>query len=67
MGTMTINTTSPEDSRLQVAFGAYLSLGRNATGPEIKAAIIAWIVAVVKNQETVAQEQAISVTTIAPT
>lgn len=51
MATLTINTSAAEDARLAVAFGKYLSLGRNATGPEVKAAIIAWVKGVVNDQE----------------
>lgn len=40
MGTLTITTTAPQDARLVAAYGVILGLGRNATGAEIKAAII---------------------------
>lgn len=59
MATLTINTTAAEDARLQVAFGVYLKLGRNATGPEIKQAIIQWVKGVVNDQELQAQRAAI--------
>jgi len=40
MGTLTINTTAPQDAIIVVAVGAILGLGRNATGAEVKAMII---------------------------
>lgn len=51
MAQMTINTTSEQDARLVVAFGKFLNLGRNATGPEIKAAIISWVRKTVLREE----------------
>lgn len=69
MGTMTINTTVGEDTRLQVAFGKILGLGRDATGPEVKAGVLALIKNAVQNQEQlVASAAAIAgVSPIAPT
>jgi hypothetical protein len=67
MATTTINTTGAEDSRLVVAFGTFLNLGRNATQAEIKAALVAWLTSVVNDQEYQAAKKAIVVTNIAPT
>lgn len=69
MGTMTINTTAPEDVRLTAAFGKRLGLGRDATGPEVKSAIIQMIRNAVQEQEvnTAVQAAAAGVTTISPT
>lgn len=47
----TITTTAPEDARIVAAFGKYLNLGRDATQPEVKAAIIVWVKGVVFNAE----------------
>ena len=43
MAVTTITTTSGQDSRLVVAFGIQLGLGRNATQAEIKAAMIDYL------------------------
>lgn len=51
MATLTINTTSTEDARIAKAFGRYLTLGRNATAAEVKAAIAAFIKTVVRDSE----------------
>lgn len=67
MATTTINTTAGEDSRIVVAFGTFLNLGRNATQAEVKAAMVAWLTAVVNDQEFQAARKAIVVTNIAPT
>lgn len=69
MGTMTINTTAGEDTRLQAAYGKKLGLGGNANAAQIKAAIIQQIKDVVQEQETAtAVAAAVSgVTVIAPT
>lgn len=49
--TVTITTTGAEDARISAAFGDYLGLGRNATGPEVKAAMAAFVVSVVAGFE----------------
>ena len=66
---MTVNTTAPEDVRLVSAFGKRLGLGRDATGPEVKAAIIQMIKDAVFEQERGGAVQAAiaGVTTISPT
>lgn len=51
MGTLTINTTAPQDARIVEAFGARLDLGRDATGAEIKAEVIDLMRKIVKNYE----------------
>lgn len=51
MGTLTITTTSEQDARIVAAFGAKLGLGRNATGAEVKAAVIGYVRAVVGEEE----------------
>ena len=77
MGTLTINTTAPQDARLVDAFGKHLGtmdvtdpenpVPRDATGAEIKAATINWIKQVVYGQERKAAQAAISVPDIDPT
>lgn len=67
MAATTINTTGAEDTRIAVAFGKYLNLGRNATQVEVKAAIIQWVTGVVQDQEYQAARAAIAITLIAPT
>lgn len=71
MGNLTINTTAPEDVRLAAAFGAYLGLGTgvNATGPQVKAAVVNFVKQTVLSYE---QQQAVnaaiaSTVPIAPT
>lgn len=51
MATLTITTTAPQDARVAPAFGAHLNLGRNATAPEVKAAVIAWVSRIVLQYE----------------
>jgi hypothetical protein len=58
MGTLTITTTAPQDARIIAAFGRNLGLGRDATGPEVKAAIIKHIQDIVLNYERRLAEQA---------
>lgn len=69
MATLTINTTSAQDARIVEAFGAHLGLGRNATGAEVKAAIIEHVKAVVYSHETAkaAQAAAANVNKVTPT
>ena len=43
MAVMTITTTAAQDARIIAAFGAKWNLGRNATGPEVKADIIDYL------------------------
>lgn len=68
MATLTITTTSTEDQRIVKAFGRYLGLGRNATGAEVKGAIIDFVKSVVRDGErldAIEAEQA-SFTDVAP-
>ena len=51
MATLTITTDPAVDARMQPAFGDMLRLGRIATGPEIKQAIIDHMKSVVFNYE----------------
>ena len=51
MATITITTTTQQDARIVVAFGSRLSLGRNATAPEVKAEVIDFIRRVVRDYE----------------
>lgn len=69
MATLTITTTSEQDARIVVAFGHRLGLGRNATAPEVKAAIIGYLKSVVLDyeQRAAAQAAAQAVTPITPT
>ncbi len=69
MATLTITTTGAQDSRIVTAFGHKLFLGRDATPAEVKTAVIAYIVGVVREDESnVAAASAIAaVNPIAPT
>lgn len=64
MATLTITTTGAQDARIAPAFGAYLGLGRNATGQEVKARIIQFIREVVQEQERIAALAAVQPTPI---
>ena len=69
MATITITTTSAEDTRIAAAFGTMLGLNRNATAAEIKA----WVVGRLKDavfgeeQRIAAFNAAAAVSPIAPT
>ena len=73
-GSMTITTTSAQDARLVAAFGTHLELTdgngdpRNATGAEVKQAVIQFIKKTVKDEEITAAEgvAAAAVTEIDP-
>jgi hypothetical protein len=56
VATLTINTTPQQDQRLVAAFGTRLSLGRDATGSEIKAAMIDYLRRVVWEEERAAAQ-----------
>lgn len=61
MASMTIDTPTGEDSRIQAAFGRYLGLSGSATGTQIKNATINWMKSVVRDQErAVASQTAIA-------
>lgn len=69
MGSLTINTTAPQDARIVAAFGKRLNLGRDATGLEVKQAVIQMLIRAVQEQE---QDDAVAaaaagVTPITPT
>jgi hypothetical protein len=49
--TLTITTDASQDTRIAPAFGAKLNLGRNATGAEVKADLIAYLRRVVYEYE----------------
>lgn len=51
MAVMTITTTAIEDARIVVAFGHYQNLGRNATGAEVKAAVVSFVKDIVQQDE----------------
>ena len=51
MATITITTTTAQDARIVAAFGERLGLGRDATGPEVKAELVELIKAIVKQYE----------------
>ena len=51
MGTLTIATDPTQDARITTAFGARLSLGRDATASEVKEEVINMIRKVVVNHE----------------
>lgn len=51
MATLTITTTSAQDARLVKAFGADLGLGHDASGAEIRGAILNYMKSVVHRQE----------------
>lgn len=73
MGTLTINTTAQQDARLVEAFGTMLGtvdeagVPRNATGPEVKAAVVEWIRGVVTRHELDKARRAVAVTPFEPT
>lgn len=52
MAVLTITTTTAQDAKIVAAFGRALGLGRNATGPEVKAAVINYIRQIVRADET---------------
>lgn len=51
MPTLSITTTTEQAVRVAEAYGARLNLGRDATGPEIKQAVIDHIKSVVLSHE----------------
>jgi hypothetical protein len=51
MATTTITTTAGEDTRLQAAFGAYLSLPGNANAAQIKGAVVTFMKQIVRQYE----------------
>lgn len=51
MATFTITTPTTDDSRILKSFGAELGMARDATGPEVKQALIDYMKAVVTRQE----------------
>ncbi len=71
-GTLTINTTAPQDARIVAAFGKQLNtmdmadpdnpVPRDATGEEVKQAVIQYIKQVVFTQERRAARQAADAT-----
>lgn len=65
MATLTINTTGAEDTRISAAFGADLGVGVNATLPQVKAAVVAFIRN--KTQQQAAAAAIAGVTQIGPT
>jgi hypothetical protein len=69
VATLTITTTGAQDARIVYAFGKALNLGRDATGPEVKAAVIAYITNTVRGIEArdAAEAAAAAVTPISPT
>ena len=72
MATLTINTTSSQDARIVDAFGKYLSLvdgsgdPRNATGSEVKAALINFLKGVVFDQERKTAHEAVTIGPLDP-
>lgn len=68
MPSMTITTSAADAQRLATAIGAKLGLGRDATGAEIKAETVAYLVSIVRSQEAQAASAAAAASqTIAPT
>jgi len=77
MGTITINTTGPQDARIVVAFGTALGtmdvtdplnpVPRNATGAEVKQALINHLKRVVSVQERRTSIDAVIVPDLDPT
>ena len=72
MATLTITTTAPQDARIVSAYGKFLGTvdgngdPRNATGAEVKQAVINSIKQVVFDQEHKAALEAISLDTFDP-
>jgi hypothetical protein len=52
MGSMTITTTAPQDTRIVAAFGAKLGLPGDASAAEIKADLITYLKGIVHSYET---------------
>jgi hypothetical protein len=51
MAQIIINTSPAQDQRLTHCFGVYLSLGRDATGAEVKRALTDWMEVTVRRVE----------------
>ena len=51
MGTLTVTTTSQQDQRIAKAFGVELGLSGNANAAQVRGAVIAYLIEVVKRQE----------------
>lgn len=62
--TLTITTDAATDTRLAIAYGKILGLGRNATAGEIKAEIIRRTVADLQASESKTQSDAITPTPV---
>lgn len=62
--TLTITTDAATDTRLAVAYGKILGLGRNATAAEIKAEIIRRTIVDVQASEVKVQADALTTTAI---
>ena len=60
MAQITIEVTAQQANRAQAALGAYLNLGRNATGAEVKEWLIRQMRTVVYNHERRLAEAAIT-------
>lgn len=69
MATLTITTTAPQDARIVTAFGRYLGFPSDATGPQVKQAVIDFMINVVREYErkVAADAAAAAVTPITPT
>lgn len=67
MGTLTINTTAPQDARIVVAFGKRLGLPGNASAAQVKAAVIEFIRHVVEIHEREEATRAIAISPFTPT
>lgn len=69
MATLTITTTAGDAARVAAAFGARLSLGRDATAAEIKQQTVQFLRGVVQEYEKniAAQAAVAAVTLIDPT
>ena len=67
MGTLTINTTAPQDAIIVAAVGGMLGLGRNATAAEVKAMVIRDFKAKVESYDLAIKQQQTIGSTIDPT
>ena len=69
MGTLTINTTAPQDARIAAAFGKRLGLPGNANAAQVKQQVVQFLIEVVQDHEQreAAAAAVAGVTPITPT
>lgn len=69
MAVFTLNTPAGQDARILASYGRRFALGRDATGAEVKARLIALLIQDVLEEEQAAQSAAAraTVTPVTPT